>query len=366
MRGRDPQYRFLAACFSAQFGEALKLQQTTAWNWEALVDVAFSEFVLAAVDTTLRRLSPVRDIPAEVSNLFQTVAFLNADRNSDILSEVKRFTAELNAAGIEPVALKGLAHLLIGLYPDHAFRFLLDVDLLVPDSDLVRTAEILQDLGYRSQRPHPIELAVAHCYAPLFREGSVLIDLHRTMGRQVCKTLLPAEEVLRDSVPIEFEGVRLRIPSPQHLMIHHLIHTQLHDSYRDRLWPPLRSMYDLVLLQDRFEDQIDWASIHARLSSENQDGALLMYLLRAEAVLGFKPPLTAAPSLLTRLRWARRNALWAAPALRFLDPLWFLNAGVTARGHRLLSIVRLPGGSRYLFEKFSLRTSWARLKTDVS
>ncbi len=366
MLGRDLHYRFLAAGLSNRFDEAAHYLADPYWQWEKLIDTASIELVLPLVQDLLRTTSAASAVPPDVSNLFATVQQLNADRNRNILSQVTTLTAALNAQGIEPVALKGLAHLVSGVYNDNAIRYLVDIDLLVSESDLPKAVKILADSGYQGDKPHPIELAIGHSYPSLARANSVPIDLHQSMGRRICNLILPPSEVLRDSSLFEFEGVRLRIPSPNHLVIHHIIHSQLHDSYRDRLWPPLRTMYDLVLLQRRFGDQIDWAAIETRFRAHRQFGILVIYLLRVENVLYFKAPIPLSLDLLTRLRWWRRRLLWNVPSLRLIDPIWFFSAGLSSRAYRMQEILRLPGGLRYLIRKSLTPGLLSRFRADVS
>ena len=366
MRGCEPHLRFLAACLSGRLEEAATWRRSPKWNWEKLIKVASAEYVLSGVHRFLHELDQASRVPPDVLRVFREVESLNAQRNQIILSQIRELSAAFNAVGIEPVALKGLAHLLTGLYPDQSFRFLIDIDLLVSDNDLSKAVEILQRLGYGGDKPDAIELAVNHSYTPLFRAASVTLDLHHALGRRLSRLILPAAELIRDSGVCDFEGVRLRIPSPQHLMIHHLIHSQLHDSYRDRLWPPLRTMYDFLLLQHSFAQQLDWRAIEERFRDRNQVAVLAMYLQRVREVLGIETPFPIALSGMARLRWWRRNVLWNYPALRFADPLWFLSAGLRARTEQLGEVLRIPGGVRYLLRKFSPSAFFSRLKADVS
>ena len=366
MRGRDPHLRFLAACLSGCLEEAAICQSSPHWNWETLVAVASAEYVLSGVYRLVQQLDQTSSLTPDVLDVLQTVESLNARRNEIILSQIRELGAAFNSAGIEPVVLKGLAHLLSGLYPDKSFRFLIDIDLLVPESDLLKAVGILERLGYRGDKPDAIELEVNHSYTPLFRAGAVTVDLHHRLGRRVSRVILPEAEVLRDSGVCEFEGVRLRIPTPQHLMIHHIIHSQLHDSYRDRLWPPLRTMYDFVVLQRSFAQQLDWEDVEARFRKQNQLATLTMYILRVEEVLGARRPFPVKLRGIARLRWQRRRILWDYPALRFLDPWWFLSAGLSARTEQVREVLRVPGGARYLVRKFSPAEFFERLKADVS
>ncbi|MBV8551221.1 MAG: nucleotidyltransferase family protein [Acidobacteriaceae bacterium] len=335
-------------------------------GWEPLIHLASSEQILPALHDSLTALNLTPHLPADVADFLSAVKELNRERNQRILAQARAAIEALNRAGIEPVALKGLACLLAGIYPDRGTRFLADIDLLVPESDFAASVEILTGLGYSPIEDNPIDLAIGHTYPALVRPDSIEIDLHRYLGLGLSRSLLPAAEVLRDSVPHEFDGVRLRLPSPEHLVTHHIVHSQIHDFYRQRIWPSLRGMYDLLLLQRHFGARIPWTAIQARFERHRQYPVLALYLLQVEKVLGLERPIPLRLNPLTRLRWWRRQVLRRAPLLRFIDPIYLLFAGPLPRTRRLRDILRVPGGWRYLLGKFVSQKFYARLRADFS
>jgi hypothetical protein len=58
--------------------------------------------------------------PAEIAEFLAEVESLNGGRNAQIPEEARAITGLLNGIGIEPVALKGAAFLLEGVYPKPA------------------------------------------------------------------------------------------------------------------------------------------------------------------------------------------------------------------------------------------------------
>jgi tetratricopeptide (TPR) repeat protein len=86
----------------------------------------------------------------------------NAARNARIRDQALKAIAALNAAGIEPAALKGMRLLLgSGSSFRHA-RCLRDIDLVVPPGDWAKAWAALREAGYRdgSIAPHAAELAL--------------------------------------------------------------------------------------------------------------------------------------------------------------------------------------------------------------
>ena len=348
------QNRILSACLPpARHPEAY---------WDRFLRTASNERILPA----LHDLSTGFDLPSYIRDVLSAIKQLNRTRNREILDQLKSLCGLLNRYGIEPVALKGIANQLAGVYPDLGTRFLADIDLLIPERDFSAAVHALADLGYRCTESDPVELKIGHSYPPLVGPGCVEVDLHRTLGLGVCRSFLSASEVLSDSVLLEWEGVRLRLPSPEHLVTHHIMHSQMHDSYRDRIWPSLRGLYDLALLTEKFGRDIDWSKLESRFTMRDEGPVLAMYLLQARDLLSLELPVSPRLDPISRLRWSRRKLLRKNPWLRFVDPLYWFLAGFLPRTRRVHEILTLPGGWKYLARKFINPHFYARLRADLS
>ena len=284
---------------------------------------------------------------------------LNLERNNRILLELKWVCGLLNEIGIEPVVLKGAAYLLCGVYPDRSARFLRDLDLLLPPADFPAAVRLLKSHGYFCDDAHPVEVRTGNAYPALRRQGSVEIDLHRdlTVGRS--KWLLPGSEIFSKSVVHELDTVRLRLPSPEHLVIHHIVHSQIHDFYHEKIRPSLRNMYDMIMLQRRFGSQVEWVAIETRFRGSSQYDALALYLKHVETTLRWESPLPIQMTALLWIRWWRRTAFRRVPFLRFVDPLFLYKAGVKSRTP-LAEIIRTPGGWWYLLSKLLTKSLYVR------
>jgi hypothetical protein len=356
----DSLYRgFLGTCLGTGSAPPATPSRFPEWNWDRLVQAAADEAILAAMHDSLNGVGVTHEFPTEVSNLFLTVKQLNQERNEQILADLKCISCALNKVGIEPVVLKGAAYLVSGIYPNLSTRYLADLDLLLDESHFPAALEIFRSQGYFCEVAHPVETLIGNAYPPLCRAHSVEIDLHRSLCMGVRKSLLPTSEVLSKSLLKQVDGVRFRIPSPEHLAIHHIVHSQIHDFYRERIRPSLRNMYDMVLLQRRFGNDIDWLAIESRFRKNRQYTALALYLRDVESTLGVSGPLPIRMTRLTKLRWWRRSTFRRLPYLKFFDPLYLFMAGLKPRTP-LDEVIRVPGGWRYLLKKPFTRSLYIR------
>ena len=70
---------------------------------------------------------------ADVPGYFDAVVDRNRKRNNQLLDSLARVVGALNAIDIEPVLLKGAAHLVERIYPVMGLRVVGDLDVLIPE-----------------------------------------------------------------------------------------------------------------------------------------------------------------------------------------------------------------------------------------
>ena len=91
----------------------------------------------------------------------------------------------LNAVGIEPVLLKGAAHLADGIYPDPGVRIVGDVDLLVPAGSAPDALPSLLRSGFVAAAPTPlVSLPMHHLPRLCDRDTGVAVELHTEVVRR--------------------------------------------------------------------------------------------------------------------------------------------------------------------------------------
>ncbi len=347
MRHDNSHFGFLAAILAGSEPHARALGQSPGWNGEEIIRIASDETVLPSLYGPLLRLGLVESVPAGVSDFLQAYRDLNRGRNTQILHELEEIGVALNGIGIEPVLLKGLAYLLTDIYPDRADRFLLDIDLLTAPAEAEAAFRQLLASGYQTETDRPTVLARDYHLPPLVHPSKVRVELHQELGLGSIPGLLPEACVRSESTPVTLGRARVRIPRPEHLLIHLVAHSQLHHGYDQRIWPPLRSLYDLHLLHRHFGDALNWPEVFRCFRRAGCLGILQTHLLQVRQVLGSDLPIGPL-SLWTRLRWLRRRALWAAPWLRWVDPRFLYKALLGPRLPLAPKLLRLSAGRQFL------------------
>jgi hypothetical protein len=308
------------------------------WDWDQTVDIAAREEVLP---TLAGKLS----CPPDVSDFFEAIHELNAERNRQLIGEIETLALLLNQAGIEPVLLKGSAYLVTGVYSDPADRWLQDIDFLVSAGESSQAFEIIRRAGYDPNPSSPISL-LHHHHPPLTQVHHVPVEIHHGLGDEGCRVMLTADEMVNGSTGVRLGRAAVRLPSPEHLMTHHIVHSQLQHGPYWRIWPTLRHMLDVVLVARRFP--IDWDAIRRRFRVHGNTSLLNLHLMQIEKALGFPPPFPIAAG---GVRWLYRRALWREPGLRYVDPLYTLSRMVLPRVRLSWQLLKHPVGRQFVLSR---------------
>ena len=91
--------------------------------------------------------------------------------------------------------------------------------------------------------------------------------------------------------------------------------------------------------------------------------------MQVETSLGLDPGnafgIALRTTLLTRLRWSRRQFLRRRPGLRYFDPLYMYSAIFGHRLDMLRKLLATGQGFRHLLSQLPARTNYARIWTDL-
>ena len=158
------------------------------------IDLDWDTLFASATNTLVAPLLYQRIIDSQLSELvpddflesLQAVYDLNCQRNSQLKKILEDALQILNQGGITPTLLKG-AHALFGLLPYSSCRMMSDIDLLIPEEQLIEARDLLLAKGYyhegRSNEASDLDKALlpedVHI-APLFHpSGYGYLELHR-------------------------------------------------------------------------------------------------------------------------------------------------------------------------------------------
>jgi hypothetical protein len=285
-------------------------------------------------------------VPADIRGYLDAVLTLNGRRNEYLLGVLARVIEGLNAAGIEPVLLKGGAHLVEGIYPTTALRVVGDLDILIQDGQRRSAVAALRNIGF-AEGGSPLPETHHHLRMLCDRETGAGVELHLRLGRSATDAIVPAAWIRRDTRIFAFRGMQVRLPEMTRHVGHNVAHGQIDHGGYLRGRTELRQLLDLAMMRTRHEAAIDWAELDRRFSDAGLGPMLATYLHFAEVFFGqamprlSHAPRTGAVAKLRRIIDARLNwwDLAAIPkdylASRRGNPLGildFLNPGTWRRG----------------------------------
>lgn len=364
MEMTDPYRNFLCASIRSDRDEVQTSIRRHTWNWERLFQTASNEALLPLLYSQFKSLDLLNLIPTDIADFLQAVETANRERNQAIIDELKAAVTLLNEVGIQPVLLKGLAYLKTAVYEDPGTRYLIDIDLLVPKEQQQAAGKVLVQNGWVANNIGPFS-DFRHHSPPLRRPGSISIEIHHSLGIGVCERVLPAREVIERSSVIDLDGLCVRIPAGDDLLTHLIMHSQIQHTYDQRIWTPIRAMFDLLLLDRCFGPSLHWESVADRFSAAGQYGVFALHLLQVEDSLGLALPLCIELNPFLRFCWYRRKTLQRHAKLRYFDPSYMLSMALSHRLRQLRKLLETRNGARYMFTQILVPQNYVRLWTDV-
>ena len=303
-------------------------------DWMALISAANGALVTPA----LREALAVGDIPEDAAAFMDMVAARNDERNQRLRTMMLDATALLNAAGVTPVYLKGMA-LWAACRPaaDSFPRMMSDVDLLVRPEETETALEALTAGGFKIIGRHREQM---HAAADLCRDGDVgALDLHRRPPGPAALAALFDRDA--DTVAAPWPG-DARIPTPAHQIYLTCLHDMLHDAGFWRGGFDIRHLCDIAALA-RHPDGVDWDLLMSLPPTRLMRGAMLSQLVAAHRIAAAPVPARLLRGVLPRLHYRRHEAQYLTPALGL--PLALLGIGL---------------------EGFNLRQHWPHLAPGVT
>jgi hypothetical protein len=319
--------------------------------WELVVEAASNHHVTPAL-ACYAAGSPA--FPPDVSDYLDAVLTLNNQRNERILAALARAASALNTIDIEPVLLKGAAHVVGAIYPSSAFRVLGDLDMLVPEARADEAAACLQRIGFL---PGGSPLPAKHHHLPTLcdPETEAGVELHIAVVQRPRQPIVPVPWFIERTPAAAFRGARVRLPDATRAIAHIVVHDQLDDEGYQRKRIDLRQLLDLAIIRTRHDSAIDWAELDRRFGAAGVGDVLATYLHFAEVLLGQSAPHLSGASRANAVAQLRRVIVpdmvsWLKVPVEYLaarrrDPLGVLNLlrpGTWRKGIRLLAEARAP------------------------
>jgi len=264
-------------------------------DWEEMVAFASAQLVLPA-------LHPATGAPADAAEFIAGVHAANSARNATLRECLAGIGRALNACGIEPVLLKGAGWLATAGAAPPAWRFLSDLDLLVPQARLAEAVAAACKLGFISQDADYDPARDAHFPALIAPGGQFAVELHTRLFADRTLPLLEAR-LPSGAQAIVVDGAVYLMPALADRLAHLIAHAQLHHGHFRAKRLLLRGFLEFSMLTGSAPESVAWSDVFVVFASRRQRdaaGAFLAAWRMLMAPVGDGPPSTYAEAA-----WAR-------------------------------------------------------------
>jgi hypothetical protein len=239
-------------------------------------------------------------------------------RRDAMAAHLREILAVLNGLGIRPVLLKGARSLWEG---QPSWRYLRDIDLLVPADGAHPAQDALAAIGYGpdaslADRPD------RHHLAPLYKAGFPgWVEIHRSGGNRYAERLLPTSELLAASTTADAGGLSVGLLPPAMHLLHAAVHHHVGHGGDARGTMSLKGLYEFAGAANGLAgEEKRWlvmrSARHPRLA------AMLEFWLAAAAFLFHLPaevPFTTGADAVARAErtlLGNSHSLWKYPGYR--------------------------------------------------
>lgn len=169
--------------------------------------------------------------------------YKKASQNLIAVHHLKDLLTRLQKKRPEILFFRGIS-LLGDVYASMGERGMLDVDILVREKDLGKLKKVLKGMGLKEMEPGN------------FSKPGLLLDVHTSflnLSRAILERSclkISIEDVFRKSVTKELDGIKIKIPCPEHLFLSTAIHLQSHSFGEEKGWEDLKRIKKYYGLSD--------------------------------------------------------------------------------------------------------------------
>lgn len=274
-------------------------------DWRSLVALAATTLTVGSLADALLAPSANVEVPPDFIELLVDLRARSRSRNRRMRHQFLELLPALNAIGVEPIAMKGLARLLSG--PEEQSRIVADLDLLVPDASRGRCVRALQLLGYEV-----IGGAEKGGSPVLARAADVAtIDLHTSV--KPLYLMLGYDDAAPHCRRVEFAKGAALLPSPTFQMLLIVTHDQLNDH---DYWRGLIDVRHLVDTHRLAREGIDWALLASFFGDATSKRAFEVHMVTAQSLLTIDIPDEYCGGAWARFQLLRRQLQTRAPVAR--------------------------------------------------
>lgn len=222
-------------------------------DWKSIIDLSKEHKIEGLVYSIISK--EIKDtIPEDLLKIWKKEVFISGITQQRHMKEMENVLKEFNKANIDVLVLKGLV--IRDLYNSPTLRTMSDADIVVKESDLEKSKEVLTNIGYIEYKQTPNDFM-------FIKSGCLPIELHWDLAddhffKQISKF---EEDMWPNILPVNIGSAHAKEMGLEDLAIFQCIHMAKHIVYRGF---GIRHLIDFTLLVNKRGNEIDWLNFLER------------------------------------------------------------------------------------------------------
>jgi len=232
-----------------------KFSNLTNKDWDEFVALSKSHKLSNLLLGFLVRNDLIDFVPSNQIKELREKNRQNAIQNIYLLQEAEIILKQFRVSDIEVIGLKGV-YLLDNIYEDISMRSMSDLDLMLKKKDIPEAIEIIKKLGYKPSTYFDIRdknIDIKHV-PPMIKNNNLYLEIHWTLLEENEPFTIDIDGLWARAVPAKIAGVDAFALSLEDL----ILHLCLHLTYQHHLQNGLRGLYDIALVLEQRQSEIDW------------------------------------------------------------------------------------------------------------
>lgn len=301
----DTEFHFLLNCLKVFLNSSLhpliSAKQLDAITWTRLESLVYAHRLLPVIHQVLHKTDLIQTLPDQAAKTLVAEQQQMTQRNLTLSAIAAKLLKALQKHNIRALPLKGS---LLGLqiYNNLTLRTPGDIDLLIEASQLDRTLNILEPLGFRwlqaeGWTPTQKRLFIAQQgeISCISKDQSVRVDLHIRWSGTAQLFTLPFEQAWKSAIPLPLSSAYSPLTlCLEHQMLYLCIHGAKHT------WERLSWLLDIGML---IQQPINWETVNAEAKRLDIQRPVKQALHLAQDLLDAEIPNTFTENDHTSISW---------------------------------------------------------------
>ena len=263
--------------------------------WDEMIEFANQSLLIPALYDALQQKDLLKIVPNKtIVEYLSTVYKYNRIRNEALLVQVQEICHLLAEISVTPVLLKGVAALSEEYYHSVGARVMIDIDILVQESEILQCVELLMSKG-RYQLLHkdaPLWgiSGPEHHYHRIYTENGVgVLEVHRALAMD--HPYLPNEILMKHVKPSKrIENAYVIEPSFE--FYHSFLHSEVSHEFHENKILALRHLHHAAVVASASLEEIDWDILANEVDNYELSAVWEEYLYMHQRLFGLKVPST--------------------------------------------------------------------------